>query len=228
MGSEKAGSKRTNDGFIQSLEKPALLWLCQRMPSWVSPDLLTAFGVLGGIVTALGYGLSYFGTGFLYLSFLGLVMNWLGDSLDGSLARFRNQSRERYGYFLDQSLDSLCHSLVVIGAGASPYARMDVSLFLLVAWLLVNICVFLWQNVSGVFVMSFAGMGLTEVRLLLILTTIVMIFCPPFHLTVLGADMTQYDLSFIAAAVVMLAIVFYTIATSAAQLREEDDLRSGR
>ena len=113
------------------------------MPAWVTPDRLTAVGALGAIVTASGYVASRWAPGFLFLASLGIVMNWFGDSLDGSLARHRRVERPKYGYFLDHSVDAANNLVFAIGLGLSPYVSMAAALFLLCSYYLLSIRVFL-------------------------------------------------------------------------------------
>ena len=95
--------QRSNEGLLQPLERPALLWIVQRMPNWVTPNFLTGIGFLGACLAAGSYVLSRWQPAFLWISSFGLIVNWFGDSLDGSLARFRKIERPRYGFFLDQT-----------------------------------------------------------------------------------------------------------------------------
>jgi len=111
---------RVNHGLLTPLERPALAWLSERMPAWVSPDLLTALGFLGSLVIFAGYVLTSIDVRFMWLASFGLVINWFGDSLDGTLARFRKIERPRYGYFIDHAVDSVAEALVFIGLGFLP------------------------------------------------------------------------------------------------------------
>ena len=100
-------SVRIQTSFINALEHKALLWLAKRQPAWVTSDLLTLVGVLGAIITGLGFYLTHYGIHWLWLSSAGLLLNWYGDSLDGTLARVRNTQRPLYGYYLDHTLDCI-------------------------------------------------------------------------------------------------------------------------
>ncbi len=98
--------QRVNDILLGPLERPALAWLAAHMPAWVSPDTLTGIGVLGAVIIFLSYSLSNVHSGFLWLASLGFVINWFGDSLDGTLARYRRCERPKYGYFIDHTVDA--------------------------------------------------------------------------------------------------------------------------
>jgi len=89
--------KRVNDIILGSLERPTLQWLAVHMPKWITPDICTAMGVLGALLALIGYGLSNYSPIFLWLASLGFILNWFGDSMDGTLARYRRVERPLYG-----------------------------------------------------------------------------------------------------------------------------------
>jgi phosphatidylglycerophosphate synthase len=159
---------RTNHGLVASAEKTALLWLARRMPSWVRSDHLT----LLGFVSLIGVGLSYW---FARYSKIGLllviaffVLNWFGDSLDGTLARVRNRQRPRYGFYVDHVLDAAGSVFVFAGLALSGYMSERVAVGLLVVYFLLSIEICLATYTLGEFKLSFAAFGPTELRLLLI------------------------------------------------------------
>ena len=122
---------RVNETTITKLEKKALHWLAGRMPAWVVPDTLTIIGLIASIIIFASYGLTYFNKNFLWLASLGFILNWFGDSLDGTLARYRKIERPRYGFFVDHIIDAISEVLVFIGLGLSPYLRFDLAM---IAW----------------------------------------------------------------------------------------------
>jgi phosphatidylglycerophosphate synthase len=134
------------------------------MPRWVAPDHLTGFGFAGAALAAVGYAASGSRPDFLWLASLGLVINWFGDSLDGTVARLRGIERPRYGYYLDNSIDCVAQLLLAFGIGLSGYVRFDLCLFALVAYLMVSVLSFIRANVSNVFQITYAAVGPTEVR----------------------------------------------------------------
>lgn len=168
---------RVNDILLGPLERPALQWLAQRMPKFVTPDVLTLIGLLGSFITGLSYYLTTYDKIFLWIADLGLVINWFGDSLDGTLARYRKIERPKYGYFIDHTLDSLSIIIIAVGAGLSPYTRFDFVMFALVGYLLMSVLVYIRTYVYGVFKISYYKIGPTEVRLIIIiLNTLVYFF----------------------------------------------------
>lgn len=185
--------RRVINTFLGPLERQVLVWLAARMPSWVNSDLLTGVGILGATVAFLGYVLTNFSKNFLWLASLGFVLNWFGDSLDGTLARYRNRQKPRYGFYVDHVVDALGELLVALGLGLSPYVRFDVALLMLIGYLLVNLQNYVFTCATNLFVISQAKIGATELRLLLILLNAVMFFAgSPVMQLPLGA-VSVYD-----------------------------------
>jgi phosphatidylglycerophosphate synthase len=171
--------QRIQQNMLAASERRLLTWLCARLPLWVTPDRLTLLGFAGALLVAAGYVLSAWSALWLWFSIAGYCVNWFGDSLDGSLARFRNIERPDFGYFLDHSTDSLANMIVVVGLGLSPYVRLDVALFGLAGYLLLSIHTFLAARVVDEFRLSYLAGGPTELRLVLIAMTLAMFAIGP-------------------------------------------------
>jgi phosphatidylglycerophosphate synthase len=170
---------RIQENILAQRERRLLNWLCARMPAWVTPDLLTALGVFGAILTFAGYAASNLSDHWLWLAIAGYVVQWFGDSMDGSLARFRKIERPSYGYFIDHSCDGLTTALIVWGIGTTPYVTMDVVGVALVGYLLLSIHAYLSARVIGEFKLSYLAAGPTELRFMLIGLTVAMIVLGP-------------------------------------------------
>ena len=156
---------RIQSNVIARRERQLLNWLCGRLPVWVTPDRLTILSVLGAALTLVSYIASRSHPAFLWLASAGLAINWFGDSLDGSLARHRRLERPIYGYFLDHTVDAFCNLMIMGGLGLTLHVRMDVALFALVGYYLLCMYVFINNHLSGVFQLSFVGLGPTELRI---------------------------------------------------------------
>lgn len=167
---------RVNDILLGPLERPALQWLAARMPAWVNPDILTGIGIIGTVITFAAYWLSGQNPAFLWLASLGLVINWFGDSLDGTLARFRKIERPRYGFFVDHTVDAVAQFLIVMGLGLSPYVTFAVACLALIAYLMMSLYVYIRTYIDGVFKISYGKMGPTEARVVIILVNAAMFF----------------------------------------------------
>ncbi|WP_226700452.1 CDP-alcohol phosphatidyltransferase family protein [Qipengyuania gaetbuli] len=170
---------RIQENLVARVERRALNWLCARLPRRVSPDMLTAFGMFGALMVFAGYLGSNADRDWLWLCVGGYVVHWFGDSLDGSVARFRKIERPRYGYFLDHSCDGLATTLLVVGIGLSPYVQLEVALVALAGYLLMSIHAFLSVRVLGELRLSYMNAGPTELRLVLIALTLAMYYAGP-------------------------------------------------
>ena len=135
--------------------------------------------MFGALAIFTGYAASNFGAAWLWVSIAGYVVQWFGDSMDGSLARFRKIERPSYGYFLDHSCDGLATLLILGGIGASPYVRLDVALIALAGYLLLSVHAFLSARVLGELKLSYIAAGPTELRLVLITLTLTMMVLGP-------------------------------------------------
>ena len=168
MDTSKTADVRVNDTFLAPLERPALQWFCKHMPARMTPDILTVIGIIGGIVMAIAYWLCNVNKNFLWIVDLGLLINWFGDSLDGSLARYRKVERFKYGYFVDHTVDITTQTIVLLGLGISPFVQFSYALLALVGYLLLGILTYIDTAVSGVYKISYGKIGPTEVRVFLV------------------------------------------------------------
>ena len=168
--------QRVNDIFFGPLERPTLKWLAAHSPSWITPDILTLIGFLGTIIIAVGYILTIIHPAFLWLASFGYVINWYGDSLDGTLARFRHIERPRFGFYLDHTIDAFSEIIIVLALGISPFVRFDLACIALVGYLLMADLVYINTCVIGEFRISYGKLGPTEVRAILILANTLAFF----------------------------------------------------
>ena len=210
--------KRVNDILLGPLERPALQWLSAHMPPWASPDLMTVIGILGALVITLGYGLSRFHPAFLWLAILGFIINWFGDSLDGTLARFRHIERPKYGFYIDHITDCVTEIIIILGLGLSPYISFSVASMCCIAYISMSVLVYVRMNVMGEFKISYSKLGPTEVRVLAILLTIAMFFggikAVSLKLSSLTLSLNPYDL---VVTVITLLLVYFFAETSIKQ-----------
>ena len=201
--------QRVNDILLGPLERPALQWLAAHMPAWMNPDILTGIGIIGAVLIFFSYWLSNALPGFLWVASLGFVINWFGDSLDGTLARYRQSERPKYGFLVDHTVDSFNEVLIVLGLGLSPYVTFSVACLALIGYLLMSILVYIRTYVYGVFQLSYGKFGPTEVRVFLILLNLVMFFLgvPEVELP-LGLG-TVYDIP-----IALVAVVEFLLFTA--------------
>jgi archaetidylinositol phosphate synthase len=149
-------------------EARVLEWIARRLPRWVMPDHLTVVGVLAAVGIAAAYALSNRDPAWLWAASGLLVVHWLGDSLDGTLARVRRSERPRYGYYLDHLVDAIATALIGIGLGLSPYMLLVTGMVVVIAYLVLSINTYLETHALGVFSLGYGRLGPTEARVALI------------------------------------------------------------
>jgi phosphatidylglycerophosphate synthase len=165
---EPAGAPRTQQFLLARPEARVLEWIARRLPARLMPDHLTALGVLAALGIAGAYVLSNGDKAWLWAASALLVVHWLGDSLDGTLARVRKSERPRYGYYLDHLVDAFVTAAIGIGLGLSPYMLLSVGLVIVIVYLILSINTYLETQALGVFSLGYGRLGPTEARLLLI------------------------------------------------------------
>jgi archaetidylinositol phosphate synthase len=203
--------QRIQQNMLAANERRLLTWLAARMPPSVTPDRLTSVGFSGGVIVGASYALSTWSPIWLWVAVAGYFINWFGDSLDGSLARFRKIERPNFGYFIDHSTDALGNMVMLLGLGLSPYLRLDVTMFGLGAYLLLSIHTFLAARVIGEFRLSYIASGPTELRIVMIIMTIAMFVMGPG--LVQGTLLSPFDwfIGGLACIMVLIFIVQTTI-----------------
>lgn len=160
-------AERRLDGLTARVEKRALLWLAARTPSRVQPDHLTLLGLLATLCAGVAYAASARQPLWLHVVNACLALNWLGDSLDGTLARHRRRERPRYGFYVDHLIDSFGALFLCTGLALSGLVHPLLAAGLLVAYYLLNLEIYLATHTVGVFQISFGPFGGTEVRIVL-------------------------------------------------------------
>ena len=207
-------STRILTSLLSGAEKKALVWLAQRQPRWMTSDMLTAIGVVGALVVAIGYVLSSFHVAWLWLASLGFVINWYGDSLDGTLARVRHTQRPIYGFYLDHNIDGATMAIMCIGAGLSDMLHLYIAFAVLAVYLLLSISVYINAHLKGEFKLTYAGMGPTEFRLIMIAVNTLFIFATPLRewsmrFAIAGVPITFGVFDFIGLAILLVLVLIY-------------------
>lgn len=174
-------AKRIQTSLLNGVERKALVWMAERMPRWVTSDMLSFVGFVGALIIAAGYMLSDLNINFLWLSSFGFVVHWFGDSMDGSLARVRHTQRPLYGYYLDHTLDVITEFIMFMGAGLSALLRLDIALLAFIAYLMLTLNVSINSHLKGEFRLTYAKLGPTEFRLLMIIVNTLLIYIRPLR-----------------------------------------------
>ena len=174
--------ERVNRGLLANPERRALHWLAERTPAWVKPDHLTALGAAGAVLVMIGFVCANISPYFVSLVIFGLFLNWYGDSLDGTLARYRQIERPHFGYFIDHSCDLISQTFIFLGLGLSPYFTLRSALFALSMYLLMSSYTYLKVMILRTHQLSYGGMGATELRVVLACWSLIAIWAD-FDLT---------------------------------------------
>jgi phosphatidylglycerophosphate synthase len=173
-------AQRAQLSMLAPLEKRVLIWLAQRMPAWVNSDHLTSLGLLSLVAAGFCYWYSSINPAGLWLVIGCLVVNWFGDSLDGTLARVRNRQRPRYGFYVDHVVDMFGTLFLLGGLGLSGWMSLPVAAGLVVAYFMLSIEVYLATYTIGTFHLSFWKFSPTELRILLCVGNLVLLFLGPW------------------------------------------------
>jgi phosphatidylglycerophosphate synthase len=201
-------AEREESFLLAVPEKRFLRWLAARLPRWILPDDMTALGVVAALAVAVAYQLSNDGNGWLWAASGLLVLQWVGDSLDGTLARVRGIERPTYGYYLDHLVDAIATAAIGIGLGLSPFMLLSVGTLIVVAYLILSINVYLESFAFNRFSIGYGKIGPTEIRLILIALNTVLaldLIGLDFHLA--GLDLTVFDLVGLAIAATMIVLL---------------------
>lgn len=186
-------AKRDQTSLLNVVEKKLLIWLASRMPSWLCSDHLTLLGGTAMLLAGVSYALSRENPLFLHAVNFWLLLNWFGDSLDGTLARYRNKLRPRYGFYVDHILDTFGAFFLIGGLALSGYMSERMALVMLIVYLMLSINIYLATYTLGTFQMSFWKVGPTELRLLLAAGNVILIYHP--HSRIAGSTFLLYDVA---------------------------------
>jgi archaetidylinositol phosphate synthase len=204
---EKKDAKREAKFLVAQFEQWALPRLAARLPRWVLPDHLTGLGIVAATIIMICYMRSNENRLWLWGAIVGLVLHWLGDSLDGTLARVRRIQRPRYGFYLDHLTDAYATVALGLGLGFSPFMLLSVALAGVVAYLVLSINVYLETYIFGVFRYGYGMLGPTEARILLIVLNLFALFVSPLPFTLLGIRFTVYDIGGVAVTALMIGLL---------------------
>jgi archaetidylinositol phosphate synthase len=185
--------RRVNDSLLGPLERVTLAWSASRLPAWVLPDHLTLVGLIGALLTGAGFILSRWYLPWLFLACIGLLANWFGDSLDGTLARLRHIERPQYGFFVDHTCDLFSQVIIFVSLGASPCTHFGVACLGLIAFLMAFIYTLIGLQVKGELRITYFGFGPTEIRALLFLGNLLVIAFGVINLRGWFAPLERFD-----------------------------------
>ena len=204
-------ARRVMTSVLASLERRCLLWLAARLPRWVNSDHLTILALFAMLMTGVSYYVARGHRFALLFAVVWLAVNWFGDSLDGTLARVRRQQRPRYGFYIDHVVDCFGVLFLLAGLALSGYMSPLVAMGLLAAYFMLSIEVYLATYCLTVFRLSFWGLGPTELRLVLAIGTLALLFDPTVG--ILGQRYRLFDVG----GLVAIAGIAFTLVVSVVQ-----------
>jgi len=213
---------RVHGSWLASGERWLLVWLAERMPRAVSSDLLTGLGFAGAVLTGLGFVLSWLSSWLLLFACLGLLLNWFGDSLDGTLARVRGMERKRYGFFIDHGTDVAGQVFVFVGLGLSPLMRLDTACLLLISYWLATLLTLIRAVATGVFRISYYGVGPTEIRIAVLLYTLAAFLFGPLAVLMPIGMISLIDLASVPIFLGVFCLYLVMITVESRRLAAED------
>ena len=215
-------ARRVNQALTAALEKRVLVWMAERAPGWATSDGLTLLGLGAQVAAGVCYGLARYDRRALLLVIVCIALNWLGDSLDGTLARVRQQQRPRYGFYVDHMVDVFGAVALMCGMGCSGLLHWQTAVAMLVAFLVLSSESYLATHTLGRFQLSQGIFGPTEIRILMIAGVAAALRSP--WATVLGRRMLLFDLGGGIAAVTMFAMAIGVTVRHTAELYRQEPL----
>jgi archaetidylinositol phosphate synthase len=215
-----AAATRIQRSLIAIAEKRTLIWLAKRTPAWINSDHLTALGFVAQCLAGMCYALSRLKPQMLVAVIVCLALNWLGDSLDGTLARVRNRQRPRYGFYVDHITDTIAAFFLMGGLAVSRYVHPAIAFGMLVAFLMLSIEVYLATNTLGMFQLSHWRLGPTEIRILLAIGNVALLRNP--IIKILGRQFLLFDFGGSVAIAGMICMLIVSTIRHTAQLYKEE------
>ena len=215
-------AEREPNFLFARFERRFLPWLAGKLPRWVLPDDMTAIGVLAAFGVCAAYQLSNEDSAWLWAASGLLVVQWLGDSLDGTLARVRNIQRPKYGYYLDHIVDAIATAAIGIGLGLSPYMLLSIGTLIVVGYLILSINVYLESMAFGRFRLGYGYLGPTEIRAVLIALNTALVLDLGLDFNILELNMTVFDLVGLGIVAVMLVLLVGRAVGNLRELAKEE------
>ncbi len=223
MAAEFQSPQRKQTSLLAPLEKRALLWLAERMPAWVNSDHLTALGLVSLLAAGLGYWWARTNDLGLAVVIVCLALNWFGDSLDGTLARVRNQQRPRYGFYVDHVVDCFGALFLLGGLALSGFMSPAVAIGLLIAFLFLAVDSYLATYTLGTFELSHWKLGPTELRILLAMGNVALFWRPV--VTVFGRDYPLFEFGGTIGIAAMALMVIVSVIRHTLELHRQETKR---
>jgi archaetidylinositol phosphate synthase len=212
--------RRVQESWVAAGEKKALLWVAARTPQWIGPDHMTLLGLTAQVGAGVFYALARWNKHALLGVIVCLALNWLGDSLDGTLARVRQRQRPRYGFYVDHMVDTFGALTLMGGLALSGCMHSWIAIGLLVGFLVLSIQSYLATHALGEFRLSFWRFGPTELRILLAVGNLALLWKPSVRF--IGGQYRLFDVGgMIGLAGMALILICFTVQNTLRLYREE-------
>jgi len=213
---------RIHQALTAGIEKRLLVWMARRTPAVIGPDHLTALGFAAQLLAGVSYALAGRHPWALWLVNLFIFLNWLGDSLDGTLARVRHRQRPRYGFYVDHMADTFGALALMSGLAASGYLHWPMAAAMLAGYYILSIESYLTTYTLGDFHLSHGPFGPTEIRILLLAGNVALFVNPYARLA--GRTFLLFDAGAAAAIAGMAAMAVAAALRHAALLYRKERL----
>jgi len=213
---------RVQEAITAPVERKALAWLARRTPEWIGPDHLTGLGFAAQFLAGLSYALARWSAFGLLGATIFIAVNWLGDSLDGTLARFRQRLRPRYGFYVDHMIDTFGAIFLMAGLGASGYVHWWIAAAMLTAFLTLSIQTYLAAYTLADFRLSHGWFGPTEIRILMMAGNLALLFFP--RVEIFGGEFLLLDIGGAIATAAMMGMAAVASVRNTRRLYEEERL----
>jgi archaetidylinositol phosphate synthase len=213
---------RVQEAITAPLERKALAWLARRTPDWIGPDQLTAVGFAAQFLAGVSYAFARWSQFGLIGATFFIGVNWLGDSLDGTLARYRNRLRPRYGFYLDHVIDTFGAFFLMMGLAVSGYVHWQVAAGMLTAFLILSIETYLAAYTLSDFRLSHGLFGPTEIRILLAVGNFTILFFP--RVSLFGHEFLLFDIGGAIGTVAMMGMAITAAIAHTRRLYNEERL----
>jgi archaetidylinositol phosphate synthase len=214
---------RVQEAITAGVERKALGWLARRTPGWIGPDHLTGLGFAAQFLAGVCYALARWSSFGLLGATVFIAVNWLGDSLDGTLARFRGRLRPRYGFYVDHMADTFGSIFLMVGLAASGYLHWEISAAMLAGFLTLSIQAYLAAYTLADFRLSHGWFGPTEIRILMMVGNLALVFFP--RVALLGREFLLLDVGGAIAVVAMFGMAIGAAVGNTRRLYNEERLR---
>jgi len=221
--SQFTSAQRVQQSLSSGVEKKALLWLAARTPAGINSDHLTLLGFAAQFLAGVSYAMARWNKYALLAASFFIALNWLGDSLDGTLARFRNQQRPRYGFYVDHIIDTFGAAFLMGGLAISGYLHWGVAIAMLIVFMMLSIEVYLATYTLGHFQLSYWIFGPTEIRILLAIGNVTLLFRPTTH--ILGHAFRLFDVGGVIAVAAMGTMLIISTVRHTVMLYRQETIR---